>query len=146
MRYGNITKEEHNKIAAYQLEQLKKDLKSYIKNIQMIHLYKKMIDGTDVPEPKSPIANNGNGYMIGDSIAEDHAIRMSDLIDEVHVMQCSVERVEQGLDRLNYHERELIQNKYFERKSEKKLMDDYKISCTGLKYRIDKVLKKMIDA
>ncbi|MEG0358902.1 MAG: hypothetical protein RR598_06535 [Anaerorhabdus sp.] len=146
MKYVNITKDEFNKIVDYQIDQLKKDLKSYIKNIQIISVYKKMIDGSDIPAPKSPMSEGGGGGIMGDSITEDHAIHIVDLIDEVHMMQCSVERVEHGLERLNYHDKELIQKKFFERRSYEKLISDYDISLTGLKYRINKVLRKMIDA
>ncbi|MFV0551747.1 MAG: hypothetical protein ACK5L6_07490 [Anaerorhabdus sp.] len=141
-----LTKEEFQTISNYEVKLLKEDLYNYVKYIEIIPMFKKILEGMEVPGAMSP-THEGSGVGInGDSISEDYAIRRSDLSGRIHIMQCAVERVEDGLSRLSYDEREIIQMKFFEHQSYEKVAANLNdITPSGLKYRVNEIiLKKMI--
>lgn len=139
-----LTKEEYAVITNYEIKLLKDDLYNYIKYIQIIPMFKKMINGMEVPDAPSQFKETTGKGIDGDSIGEDFAIKRSDLNDRIHSMQCTVERIEQGLSILTYEEREIIQKKFFEHRSYAKVASDLNRSESGLKYRVNKICKKMI--
>lgn len=142
----SLNKEEFQVITDYELKLLKEDLYNYTKYIEIIPMFKKLLNGMEVPGPKSPTQEGSGIGIIGDSISEDFAIRRVDLESRIHIMQSTVERIEDALLKLTYDEREIIQMKFFEQQSFDRVaavLND--ITTSGLKYRVnDIILKKML--
>lgn len=140
----SLSREEYRALSEYEIKLLKEDLNNYTKYIEIIPMFNKLLESMEVPGPKSALSEGSGVGIIGDSLSEDFAIKRADLADRVRIMKNTVERIELGLSKLSYDERELIQAKFIEKKSFERIADDLNRSKTGLIYIVNNICLKMI--